>query len=169
MLARLDEVPGVRESRVEWTGRYVLVGLEQGADEEATAVRAAEVLGNARRSDPEDEARCIAEFRAGEPWMRSGETLKLSEREAEVLGRRLGAEAAKGAGLGPEQTEKVIAIVEDELRLAFERTHKRGEDRPVADERAFRLAQVKERCRAFLTEAEAEVVAEALVRAFGAK
>ncbi|MGH7162256.1 MAG: hypothetical protein ACREID_02130 [Planctomycetota bacterium] len=169
MLARLDELEGVRESRVDWTGRYVLLALEAGADESAVVARAAKVLGEgARRLDESREAEQLGAFRSGEPWLRTDETLKLSEEEARVVGARLGEGAAAAAGLDAEDARLFAEVVQDELRMAFGRLHADGPDAAPdpAEEQALRLGRVKTRSLAFLTEVEAERACQALLEAF---
>jgi len=169
VLARLDEVSGVRESRVDWTGRLLLLAVERDANADEVADRATDALGGAaHRADPEVEARAIETFRAGEPWLRSGEALRLSEEEARVVGARLGARASAAAGLDAEATRRFSEIVQDELRLAFQALHDAAPDTPrdSAQETAFRLGRVRERCGAFLDDALADRACEELLRAF---
>jgi len=154
VLARLDEVPGVRESRVDWTGRYVLLALEDGADEARVAGEASSLLGDgAARLDRGREAEQVDAYRRGEPWMRAGETLRLSRAEARIIAEREGARAAREAGLDADASRRMVAVLEDELAAAFERVERRdgpverglGTELPLARERALA------RCREFLT------------------
>ena len=139
MLARLDEIPGVAESRVDWTGKRFLLALEGGANEEDVEEQASVTLGEGARLLDGDEVReVLSSYRKGETWMRAGETLQLSRFEAGVLAKRFGEEAASELGLEDEQTKKLVALFEKELNRAFERMHAgQGlEDLPVQFESA---------------------------------
>jgi hypothetical protein len=124
VLARLDEIDGVAESRVDWTGRRFLLHLERGADEERVAGAGAETLGQGtRRLDGGETSEALDAFEKGEAWMRAGETLRLSRHEAEVLGLRYGTEAGEELGLDEERTRQLVEVFARELGLAFERAH----------------------------------------------
>ena len=166
MLAQLDGVDGVAESRVNWTGRAFLVRLKEGADEERVAAAIAPKLGaSAKRVDP---AVHVASLRAGEPWMRSGETLKMSQHEAKVLGGRAAAKAAEASGV---DAGKLTAIIEEELVAAFARiqgTYK-DLDEGFKKEWPTLIERVKERSRAFATEKQAAAIGESLAAALGVR
>ena len=126
MLARLDEIPGVSESRVDWTGRRFLLHLEPGAKEERVAEAAEDALGEGAHTLDEEGTRAALEaLRKGEAWMRAGETLRLSRHEAGVLAKRYGEEAAQEIDLDEAATRKLVELFERELNVAFERTHAR--------------------------------------------
>ncbi len=124
MLARLDGIAGVAESRVDWTGRRFLVALETGAPEDEVATAVAEALGGATVLDEDDERAAVEAFRRGEAWMGAGETLRLSRHEAHVLAERHGGEAAQELGLAAPTRQELIALVERELLRAFEDVHR---------------------------------------------
>lgn len=124
MLARLDEIEGVAESRVDWTGRRFLLALDRGADKVHVRERAVDTLGEGARPLDDDDVRDVLDsYRKGETWMRAGETLQLSRFEAGVLAKRYGNEAAAEIGLDEEGTRKLVALFEQELNRAFDRTH----------------------------------------------
>ena len=124
MLARLDEIEGVAESRVDWTGKRFLRGWEDGAGMDQVEAQALETLGEGARSLDDGEVRDVLNsYRKGETWMRAGETLQLSRFEAGVLAKRFGGEAAAEIGLDDEGTTKLVALFEQEFIRAFERTH----------------------------------------------
>jgi len=162
----LDEIPGVGESRVDWSGRLVLLEVEPGSPVEQVFARADEILeGGTQRLDPRSEAEAIADYRQGAAWMRAGETLRLSRHEAGVLARNLGVEAAREAGLDGEETQRFIAVVEQSIAAAFERIHAAGQGLPSSfGERAIVLEDVLEKCRDFLSE-EKRARLEAALRA----
>jgi hypothetical protein len=124
VLARLDEIEGVAESRVDWTGKRFLLALESGAGKDHVEEQAVGTLGEGARPLDEDEVREVLDsYRKGETWMRAGETLQLSRFEAGVLAKRYGSEAAAEIGLDEGGTGKLIALFEQEFIRAFERTH----------------------------------------------
>ena len=162
MLARLDEVPGVAFSRVDWTGRRFLLELESSARADAIVPEARTVLGgDVRRLDPEEELAAIAGYRRGEPWMRSGETVELSRTEARLLAQRHGGDAAQAIGLDDQQTARLIAVIEGEIAAEFERIHAAGRGLPA--DQATLFAGIGERSlaksRSFLTAAQFEQLA----------
>jgi hypothetical protein len=127
VLAQLDAIPGVAESRVDWEGKHVLVRLASGASPEAVLARATPVLGEgAARLDRVSESEKVASFRRGEQWMRSRETVRLSQHEAVVLGKSLSKGAAAKAGLTDDQTARVRSILTEEITRLFERMHASG-------------------------------------------
>ncbi len=124
MLARLDEIEGVAESRVDWTGKRFLLGLESGAGKDRVEARAVETLGEGARALDDGQVREVVDsFRKGEAWMRAGETLQLSRFEAGVLAKRYGKEAAAEIALDEAGAGKLVALFEQEFIRAFERTH----------------------------------------------
>jgi len=124
VLARLDEIPGVAESRVDWTGKRFLLTLEGEASHDVVGERASVTLGDgARLLDDEEVHDVLNSYRKGETWMRAGETLQLSRFEAGVLAKRYGDEAAAEIGLDEERTKKLVVLFEQELTRAFEHTH----------------------------------------------
>lgn len=127
MLARLDEIDGVAESRVDWTGTRVLVTLSANADKPRVETAVESALGaDARVLDERATREVLDSYRKGEAWMRSGETLQLSRFEAGVLAKRHGAAAAAEIGLDEAKTQKLVALIEAELDRAFERAHAEG-------------------------------------------
>ncbi len=160
MLARLDEVEGVKASRVDWSGRYVLLELEPEADV-SRAIRGAQaVLGErVRRLPARDESSQVAAFRKGEPWMRAGESSRMSRREAEVLSGRFTERVAREAGLDEAETARLGAILREEISGAFERAHDAGGgverlDGPIG----VALAGLREKLAAFLPPEKADSV-----------
>lgn len=171
MLARLDTLPGIEESRVDWTGRYVLLKLRPGTDPAAVVPQAGEILAGGVRplEGPAAEVQ-LASFRRGEPWMRSGETLRMSIEESKVLSLRLAQRAARDAGLEEDRTRRLEGLLKAELDAAIGGLHASGKppDRTRFRRDWERLVDgLVERSRAFLDEAEASRVKEALLRGFG--
>lgn len=168
MLARVDAVEGVGESRVDWSGRYFLVRLAPAADADAVAARVTEALGKARRIEAAAETEQIAAYRRGEPWMRSGETLRLSRQEARVLAARFGEKAAEQAHLNEDQARRLAGLAEEELIAAFTRIQ--GEEKGL--EARFRaewpgvVTRIGERSRDFASEEQSKSVMRTLEHAF---
>jgi hypothetical protein len=163
VLARLDDVPGVEESRIDWSGRHFLLKLDSEDDRDRVVAPAAEILGDgARRLAPDAEAERSAAFPRGEPGMR------LSAEEARVLAERFTAEASKDAGLDEAKTRKLQALVEDETRRLLESLHAEGGAVSARFMEGWTPAaeRVQERSRAFLAPEEAERVGARLRERF---
>ncbi|MFN0008627.1 MAG: hypothetical protein ACKVXR_12050 [Planctomycetota bacterium] len=155
MLARLDGIPGVAQSRVDRSGRRFLLTLDAGADEAAVAREAQAALGEASVLEREAESALLASRRRGDLWVTAEETIQLSREEARVLAGRFGEEAALELGLSPGKTRRLVEVVEREVAAAFERVHGRGDAlEALSGENAAIFGRVLEACRAFLTDAE---------------
>jgi hypothetical protein len=124
VLARIDDVAGVRESRVDWSGKRFLVLVESGADHATVAGNVSAALSGAHVVDDDATVRqVLRSYRAGDPWMRAGETLRLSKQEAAVLGERHGMAAAAEGGLDEARTRQLAGVFTREFEVAFERFH----------------------------------------------
>jgi hypothetical protein len=168
VLAQLDEIPGVRASRVDWTGRRFLLELEPDTSSSKIAEAAASALGDGAVVLDADATRAaVADFSSGEAWMRAGETLQLSRHEAHVLARRHGEEAARAIGLSEGATKKLVALFEAELDRAFERTHAAGSGARVQDEISAAVERTVDAAREFLSADELRALEEQ-VREFNA-
>lgn len=155
MLARLDRIHGVAESRVDRSGRHFLLTLDAGTDEAAVSRAAQDALGEASvlRSDAESDL--LASLRRGDLWVTADETIQLSREEARVLGARFSMEAALELGLSPEKTRRLLEVVEKEIAAAFERVHGRSDAlEALSAEHAVISERVHEACRVFLTDEE---------------
>lgn len=162
MLARLDRIPGVAETRVERSGRRFLLTLDSDADEAGVARKALEALGaDAVVLDREAESDALASRRRGELWVGADETIQLSREEARVLASRFGEEAARELGLTPEKTRKLAEVIEREVAAAFARVHGRGDAlEALSGEQEAISERVVEACRAFLTDAELKALSD---------
>ena len=162
VLAQLDQVDGVRESRVDWTGRRFLLTLAPGARAERVVESADEALDGDTRVLRDPAAReAIASYLRGEQrWMRAGETRELSRTEARILAVRHGEEAAREADFTPAQTAKFIEVLEGEIAAAFERIHAEGRGLPGDFGATYRrvLADALDKSRAFLSAEQLERV-----------
>ncbi len=168
MLRRLDGIPGVAESRVDWTGRFLLLALEPGADAAAAASAALALLGpGASRLDSAAASEQVEAFRRGERWMRAGETVEMSREEARVLARRTAERVTREEGLAPEEAAAVLAALDEALTEGLRRLHEPGAvPRGDAAGVAGLLQPVEARLRESLPEGRAARVAAALRRAF---
>ena len=165
MLARLDEIPGVAESRVDWTGKRFLLTLEGGAGKRRVAEEAIDTLGEGARTLEEDEVRVVLDsYRKGEAWMRAGETLQLSRFEAGVLAKRYGSEAAAELGLEEGGTKKLVAVFEQEFLRAFESTHAGRGIEAVPKEFEAAAKRILESSASFLTPEQRAALAAYLKR-----
>ena len=169
MLARLDEVEGVTASRVDWSGRYVLLELEPEADASRAVRKATAVLGQpVRRLPARDEASQVEAFRKGEPWMRAGESSRMSRRESEVLSGRITEQVARDAGLDEAETGRLGALLREELAGAFERAHEAGGDvERLHDQLAVALEGLPSKLSSFLSPPKAERVLKVLQDRYG--
>jgi hypothetical protein len=162
VLARLDEVAGVTESRVDWSGTRILVLTESGANRAAVASDVAAALSGARHVDDyRTVQQVLASYRAGEPWMRAGETLRLSRHEAAVLGEQHGGRAAAEAHLDETATRRLVAAFTREFEQAFERIHA-GEDVSLAGELNAASKRILVSSESFLSPQQRAVLAEYL-------
>ena len=162
MLAQLEAVEGIREARVDWTGQSFLLSMDASARPEKVVAELKKLLGpTAQRLQPDEEQEQIATFKAGAPWLRSGETARMSAHEAKVLAQRYATDAARDAGLDEERSGRLIALVQDELEKLFGRFEQTGlpsRDGMTAEWKEL-AGRVAERSRAFLTNAEVDRVA----------
>lgn len=165
MLARLDEIEGVAESRVDWTGKRFLLTLESGTGKDQVEEQAVDTLGEGARPLDGNEVREVLDsYRKGETWMRGGETLQLSRFEAGVLAKRYGNEAAAEIVLDEEGTRKLVALFEQELTRAFDRTHAGQGIEAVPAEFEAAAKRVLESSAGFLAPEQRAALAEYLKR-----
>ena len=165
MLAQLDDLEGVAESRVDWTGVRFLLSLDTDAPPLRVAEAAAEILGEGARILDESETRAAVDaYRKGETWMRAGETLRLSEFEAGVLARRYGGEAAQELGLEADDRQRLIELFEGEFKRAFERTHSGRGIEGVPDEIEAAAERILDASAGFLSPEQRAALADYLRR-----
>lgn len=165
MLARLDEIEGVAESRVDWTGKRFLLTLNADAKKGQVAEAAAGSLGEGARLLDEEETREVLDsYRKGEAWMRAGETLRLSRFEVGVLAKRYGNEAAQEIGLDENRTSKLVELFERELSRAFERAHAGQGIEAVPGEFEAAAKQILESSREFLDPKQQESLGQYVKR-----
>lgn len=166
MLARLDSIPGVKESRVEASGRCFLLSLAPGADAGEVVAGAQAVLrGRGRKLDDAEAAAQLAARARGDPWFAAGEVHALSYVEARLLSARTADGAAAALALDAGAREAVAEAARAELFRAVERVHAEGGRESTAwfYEAWPRLAAaIAERARPVVPAATRERLAETL-------
>jgi hypothetical protein len=127
VLSRLDGIPGVRESRVDASGRFFLLALQEDGDEVSVLARAQGVLrGAVRRLDAPAAARQVAARVRGDPWFAANEVHALSYVEARILAVRTAASIAATARLAPAAQEALGELTRSILFRTVERIHAEG-------------------------------------------
>lgn len=127
MLARLDGVSGVVESRVEATGRVFALALADGADEAAVLAGAAAALRSAPRLLAPGAAAAQTGARAsGDPWLSRAEVPALCFLEARILATRGADAVAPAAALSREERDALEDAFRDVLFRAMERVLAEG-------------------------------------------
>ena len=165
MLAQLEGIQGVREARVDWTGQKFLLTVDGSIEPERILAATSKLLGpTVERLSPAEEQEQIATYKAGAPWLRSGETARMSAHEARVLAERYATDAARQAGLDDERSNRLTALVQDELEKLFAKFERTGlPSRDVMSAEWKSLAdRVADRSCAFLTNTELARVTEYL-------
>lgn len=127
VLARLAQVEGLGEVRVEATGRFFAVTLAPGAAEgEALAGVAAALRQAPRRLSPEDGAAQLARAGRGDPWFGRADVAQLCFVEARVLASRGEGALASAARLAAGEREAVGEALRIELFEVMERVLAQG-------------------------------------------
>lgn len=165
MLARIDEIDGVEESRVDWTGRFFLVRLRESVRPQRVEPLILEILGeNARRVPADLEQQCLSAYRQGEPWVRSGETLLLSLAKPEILAERFASRAGRESGLEEGASTRLREVLREEIGAAFESLDRGEGPRPGRLRAAWEamLDRTAERVADFLAPPQREVVLKIL-------
>lgn len=127
MLARLDAVPGVAESRVEASGRFFLLALAPGADPAAVVAAARGALrGRGRALDAAAAAAQLDARERGDPWLSAREVHALSYVEGRIVAFRAADAVAASAGLDGAARAALAEAARAELFLAIERVHAEG-------------------------------------------
>lgn len=166
VLARIDELDGVSESRVSWDGSQFLLELEPGADQACVTQAAAAVLeGSAKRADPKAEDAAVASYRAGDRWLARSRTVELSRVEAREIANKYGPAVAREVKLDTATAEQLQAAMLEELTRTFEETHSEGGglDR-FRDKLRGTWERFEGKVAAFLTPAQRDHVGEILKR-----
>ena len=127
MLARLDAIDGVTAARVDSSGRFFWLQVEDTADADDVNVLAFGVLGKGTRLLSADQAETqLAARPRGDPWLTAAEVMTLSFVEARILSVRLSGEVEHRIGSTPEHLEEVSEAIRLELFAAMERVHSEG-------------------------------------------
>jgi hypothetical protein len=127
VLARLDAIPGVGASRVDSSGRFFWLQVEDAGDATGVTVLAFGVLGRGASSLPAAQAEAqLAAHRHGDRWLTAAEVMTLSFVESRILSVRLAGELEHRTGATPEQREEVAEAIRLELFAIMERVHSEG-------------------------------------------
>lgn len=127
MLARLDAIPGVAAARVDSSGRFFWLQVDDAADATSVTVLVSGVLGKGVRSlAPRQAEAQLAAHPRGDPWLTAVESMTLSFVESRILSVRLAGEVEHLTGATPEQREEVAEAIRLELFAAMERVHSEG-------------------------------------------
>ena len=167
VLATLDDLEGVQESRVSWDGRTFQIELDSDADPERVAAAASDVLGG----EVQVAAAGVTEAAAGPEhaaWLDSTQTVALSRREAEVLAASFVAELPPEVTSDPASREQLHAALREELERAFERAHEAGGGIAALWDQLPEARAAFESRLSFLTPDQRALLASFLDRALGA-
>lgn len=124
VLARLDAIPGVTAARVDSSGRFFWIALEETADASRVAALVDRVLGEGTRSlSTADTEAQLAAHRHGDPWLTANEVMTLSFVESRILSVRLAGDVERQTGATAEQREVIAEAIRLELFAAMERVH----------------------------------------------
>jgi hypothetical protein len=127
VLARLDAIPGVTAARVDSSGRFFWLQVEEAADATSVIVLASGVLGKGVRSLAAAQAGAqLAAHQHGDPWLTATEVMTLSFVESRILSVLLAGEVEHRIGATPEQREEVSEAIRLELFAAMKRVHSEG-------------------------------------------
>jgi hypothetical protein len=127
VLARLDAIDGVASARVDSSGRFFWLQVEDTADANKVKVLAFGVLGKGTRLLAADLAETqLAARPRGDPWLTAAEAMTLSFVEARILSVRLTGEVAHLTGAAPEHREEIAEAIRLELFATMERVHSEG-------------------------------------------
>ena len=152
VLARLDAIPGVAAARVDSSGRFFWLQVEDAADATSVTALVFGVLGRGARSLAAAQAEAqLAAHPHGDPWLTAAEVMTLSFVESRILSVRLASEVERLTGATPEQHEEVAEAIRLELFATMERVHSEGGRRSggwIYEEWPAIAAAIVERCAA---------------------
>jgi hypothetical protein len=122
VLARLEQVDGIAGVRVEATGRFFVIDLAPGADEDRVLAAVGGALRRPpRRLSPEDATAQLAGAGRGDPWFTRADVATLCYLEARMLAARGEGAVASAAKLRPFEREAVGEALRVELFAIMER------------------------------------------------
>jgi hypothetical protein len=123
VLAQLDGLEGVEESRVSWDGRTFRIALLPDADGERVTSAVVAVLGGGAERVAQPAPPAGAD---GERWLSSAQTIELSLHEASVLAAAFAVDIAAEAELRESDARRLETTLREELEGAFRRAHAAG-------------------------------------------
>jgi hypothetical protein len=127
VLARLSEVPGVIDARVECSGTYFLVTARDAAALERALPLVRERLGaRAEALGPAEAAAQLAARARGERWFSKDDIRALSYVEGRILATRFSDVLAAAVPLERSSAGRIDEAIRLELFLALEHAHDTG-------------------------------------------
>ena len=127
MLARLDAIPGLAAARVDSSGRFFWLSLQEDADATRVTGLAKGLLGVDAYSLPAAPAAAqLAARQRGDPWLTASEVMTLSFVESRLLSVRIAGEVQRRTGATPVQREAIAEAIRLELFASMERVHAEG-------------------------------------------
>lgn len=127
MLAQLEEIPGCEVAWTDRPGAHIALELSASVDRSKIAEHAQAVIDqkSVRTVLLEGTAATekVADLKSSSDWMRSGETVKLSEDEGRIVAARWAKRAQEVAKLTEDQEEKLRALLSDTLESAYRDYH----------------------------------------------
>ena len=166
VLARLQAIPGVSAARVDSSGRFFWLTVEEGPGAAGVAAVARAMLGeDARILGPGRAEAQLAAHRHGDPWLAAPEVMTLSFVESRILSARIASEVRDRTGATPEQGDEIAEAIRLELFAAMERVHSEGGRRSsgwIYQEWPAIAAAAVERCAATIPGDLGRMLAELL-------
>jgi hypothetical protein len=127
VLARLSEVPGVIDARVECSGtHFLLTARDAGALEQASPLVHALLGPRAERLGPVESAAQLAARARGEPWYSKHDIRGLSYVEGRILATRFSDAVAATLPLERAAAARIHEAVRLELFAALDHAHDTG-------------------------------------------
>lgn len=127
MLARLFDIPGIRDARVECSGTYFLVEGDDAGVLERALPAIQDVLGPGARCVHDPERRIQLSTRTkGEPWFSPRDIRGLSYIEARLLSTRIADGVAQVLTLDGAAADVVAEAVRAEIVTALDHAHDTG-------------------------------------------
>ncbi len=126
VLARLQQIPGVTSARVDASGRYFWLTVQESPGAGDVTALALEVLGKGARVLAAGQAETqLSAHRHGDPWLAADQVMTLSFVESRLLSVRIAA-GFRRPGVTPGRREEIAEAIRVELFAAMERVHAEG-------------------------------------------
>jgi len=166
VLARLHAIPGVSAARVDSSGRFFWLTVEEGPGAAGAAAIARAALGeDARILDRGRAEAQLAAHRRGDPWLAARDVMTLSFVESRLLSVRIADQVRHRTGATAAQGDEIAEAIRLELFAAMERVHSEGGRRSsgwIYQEWPAIAAAAVERCAATIPRDLGRLLAELL-------